>query len=310
VSWKERFSVLSCSGLLNRGADTPVYTFLGNPHDSWSDDRAWLKNTENITETPSLTDPDQFLTMCFKDERVDGRYIKYNSTYQQALLPSIATLAGVLSAVPIDIESQQVPSTATVLAFDAVTIFAGYTPAQAVLYVYERYVNLTTALSWDDPGYELQSGKAILHPNITRAPLIEQMDYIVKTRVFSLYLPEGCVPFTEQHRVLKTVVENNPWPKPLAVLGYDRTVVFAGGAFFEDETLCDLKVGMGQVATALVNNLAYFSRQPPISKPLPVNPPPDRGMSYNASKSYISFVIGDGDNVAMLKSTRRKWMEV
>lgn len=65
---------------------------------------------------------------------------------------------------------------------------------------------------------------------------------------------------------------------------------------------------MGQVASDTVTNLAYFSRTPTITEPLVQNPvaPPT---AYNASKTYVAFVVGDGDNVGYIKGGRYDWMQ-
>merc|ERR1711871_1306864 len=127
-----------------------------------------------------------------------------------------------------------------------------------------------------------------------------------KERLFNLYLPEGCVPLTAEHSLMERIAGANPWPKPIAVMGYDNTVVLAGGDLFEAETLCVGNVGMGQIASAGFLNGAYFSRKPPRTTPLPHNP--DRVGGYNASKTYIAFLVGDGDNVDFLQQSRRQWI--
>ena len=79
------------------------------------------------------------------------------------------------------------------------------------------------------------------------------------------------------------MVSSNPWPKPIAVWGYDDTYPIAGD-IFEAETDCILNAthNIGQVASDGFNNLAFFSRQPPIQSPLVQAPrPPPR--IYNAS---------------------------
>jgi len=63
---------------------------------------------------------------------------------------------------------------------------------------------------------------------------------------------------------------------------------------------------MGQIATSGVSNLAYFDRQPAITQPLIQNIQPNE--VYNASRSYVTLVMGDGDNIQFLKSARRDWM--
>ena len=55
---------------------------------------------------------------------------------------------------------------------------------------------------------------------------------------------------------------------------------------------------MGQVATSDTSNLAFFSKDK-IDKPLVQNKDPD--IEYNHMDKYITFVIGDGDNIDFIK---------
>jgi len=54
--------------------------------------------------------------------------------------------------------------------------------------------------------------------------------------------------------------------------------------------------------------LAFFSRKPPVSTPLFQNPETEAG-PFNKSKTYIAFVVGDGDNIDFLKGSRKRWIE-
>ena len=56
-----------------------------------------------------------------------------------------------------------------------------------------------------------------------------------------------------------------------------------------------------------VTNLAYFSSEPAISTPLQQLPDPP--LTYNASKIYLAMVVGDGDNVQYIQSSRSEWMK-
>jgi hypothetical protein len=64
---------------------------------------------------------------------------------------------------------------------------------------------------------------------------------------------------------------------------------------------------MGQVATTGVSNLAWLSGAPPVTAPLVQNPSPST--PFNASKTYIAFIVGDGDNISYLKSSRYDWFQ-
>ena len=242
VTWQEQVALSTCAGLLNRW-DSPVYLINGG------DTTTWLKLIDNVT-SPKLTSNDDFLSACFQSV-ARGRYIRYNATTHQALLPNIVTLAAVLDAVPLDVSINATHVDATVLVLDLLTVFpAGTTPYDATEYVYNKHVNMTTGLVKMNPGYESQTGKKILDPKINHPPATGLVDYIVKERLFNLYLPDGCIPLTHEHALMKKIAENNPWPKPIAVMGYDNTVVFAGGDFFEAETSCVKEVAMGQMASA------------------------------------------------------------
>jgi hypothetical protein len=63
---------------------------------------------------------------------------------------------------------------------------------------------------------------------------------------------------------------------------------------------------MGEIATTYTSNLGYFSRsevvQTTLKQPAVVIEP------YNNETTYFSIVVGDGDNVAYVQSTRRAWM--
>ena len=168
-------------------------------------------------------------------------------------------------------------------------------------------MNETTGLAKMNPGYEKQSGKHIINPSISSTPSTELTDYIVFAKLFDMYLPDACLPLTRQHVLFKEIAAQNPWPKPLKIMGYDNSFVLAGGDFFEAETLCDLGQGMGQIASAGSSNLAYWTtEQPHITKPLAHNP--DIHRAFNASKTYIAFVVGDGDNVDYIQGGRMRWM--
>jgi hypothetical protein len=302
LTWQEQFSVRTCSGLINRNVSKPAY-IVQNMND------IWLQVLYNVT-TPTLTPVTSFLNTCL--EIYGGKYILYNAHTQQSLVPELMTLAGVLGAVPFDTSvSKSLPSSATVLAFDGTVSFKDFQPIDATRYVYQHHLNATTGMAKLNPGYAGQGcpGPSCFHPNITRGPSLGLTDYIVYAKLFNTYLTEGCLPFTKENALLKTIVQESSWPKPVRVMGYDNSFVVEGGDFFEAETLCDLNVGMGQVASAGTANLAYYTQKAPrVTSPLPFNPTP--ATSFNKSKTYIAFVVGDGDNLDYIfGNERRAWIE-
>ena len=102
------------------------------------------------------------------------------------------------------------------------------------------------------------------------------------------------MPGTAEHAFVTRMAASNPWPSPIAVYGYDDTFPVAGD-LFEAETTCFPEHNAGQVATSGVNNLAFFSRAPAVTTPLAQNPTPR--IAFNASRTYMTFIVGDGDNV-------------
>ena len=44
-------------------------------------------------------------------------------------------------------------------------------------------------------------------------------DAIVGQRMFAMYLPLSCVPFTQDNAAMKAIVAAAPWPRPVRVFG-------------------------------------------------------------------------------------------
>lgn len=95
-------------------------------------------------------------------------------------------------------------------------------------------------------------------------------------------------------------MKNNPWERPIKVFGYDNSWALAGN-IFEAETFCDAEHNLGQIATDGTSNLAFFSRKEKITQPLLTNPK-QPSQKYNSKNTYISLVLGDGDNINDVKT--------
>lgn len=132
-------------------------------------------------------------------------------------------------------------------------------------------------------------------------------DYIVKERLFNFYLNLGCIPSTAEYELEVKIVQNNPWPRPIGVMGYENSFPVAGD-IFEAETDCNRVHNMGQIASDGCNNLGYWSSKPAISAPLSQVDQGTAGFVYNTSKTYVSIIVGDGDNINYVKGGRREWM--
>lgn len=77
--------------------------------------------------------------------------------------------------------------------------------------------------------------------------------------------------------------------RPIPVWGYNDAYPVAGD-IFEAETGCNTEHNMGQIASSGVSDFSYFSRKKPITTPKAQNPIPS--MTFNASKTYMLFVLG------------------
>ena len=285
-----------CAGLLNRNATGPaVYTMMHAEDADWL--AALAPNGSGVPTTVSV-----LAERCFAT--VGSRVIRYNFSAQQAIVPNLVTLAAVLGAVPLEDGSPLLPPD-PVLVFDAISEWAGYAPIDATRYMFTRFAANTTGLAKMNPGWDVHGSP--LNPPLTQLPDLSLVDYIVKTSLFNFFLLWGCVNGTAEHILMEEMARTGPWRRPMAVFGYDDTLPIAGD-IFEAETTCTSVRDMGQVATVGVNNLAFFSRSPPISTPIVQNSPLPP-LAYNASKTYIAFVVGDGDNIAFIKSSRWTWME-
>lgn len=292
-----------CVGLFNRNTDIagPVYTLMN------SRDIIWLEDIEGIPH-PEIMPTSDFLTKCLHTRNsIDNSpmakgYIRYNATSQQILVPNIITLAAVLDAVPLEDGHPDIKNTSMV--FDALKEFEGFAAYNATLYMHMHYVNRTTTIAMMNPGYD--TSKHPFNPPLTRKPNPGLIDYIVKERLFTFFLNQCCVRGSEEGELCVYMTSTNPWPRPIKVFGYNNAFAI-GGDLFEAETDCNKVHNMGQIASDGFNNLAFFSRKPRISVPLLQNPDPQ--LKYNKSKTYMAFVVGDGDNLNFLKGSRKDWIK-
>jgi len=288
-----------CVGLLNRGAGPPAYTLMR------PEDFTWLRIVEpSLPSPPPLTALPDFFSACFSGAAA-ARTIRYSFAAQQALVPNLLTLAALLDAVPLEDGSPFAPA-APALAYDALAGWAGFSPlnATAFMFAHPRF-NATTSMAKMNPGWDVHGHPLDPNPPLSFLPDLSLADWIVQQRLFNFFLVQGCIPGTPDRALVDALSLANPWPRPIAVWGYDDTFPVAGD-LFEAETTCFGDHGAGQIATVGVNNLAYFSRAPPVASPLPQPPPPP--FAFNASKTYLSIIVGDGDNLAMVKSSRQQWV--
>lgn len=303
-----QLAVQTCSGLFNRDAKsrTAAYVLFE------ARDGEWLADVAEAQPTPiSVAD---FLKRCLHGSEHDGGVpvangrIRYNATTQQRLVPNILTMAAVLDGVPL--EDSEVAGAGVPMVFDATSEFAGFGALEATEYVFSHHASSTSTMAKMNPGLDVHHAKNPFDPPLNGKPDLKLADYVVKARLFTFFLNNGCIPLTAEHALMERMTTTGPWPQPIVVYGYDDTWPLAGD-LFEAETGCVRRHNMGQVASIGVSNLGYFSRWPPITSPLVQPPPssPPRLAVYNSSRTYLSIIVGDGDNIAFVKGSRRDWIE-
>jgi hypothetical protein len=302
-----------CAGLLNREEhnDTvagPAYTIMNSGHH----DLEWLADfnmpVKNFTPLAVL------MTHCLSSPTVTKGYIRYNFSSQQVAVPNIITLAAMLDAVPLEDGSPYLLITPKpALVFDFIAQFgvgANVTSLVVTTYMFDRFAATTTGMSMMDPGYDYSNEWKDADPPLTGLPDLGMTDFVVKFRIFNFFLVNGCIPGAAEHVLMDRMVAPNStsWPQPVAVFGYNSAwKVFGGAPYFEAQTTCVSHTNIGECCTLGFNNLAYFSRAAPITTPMAQNPQPKK--RYNASKTYIALLMGDGDNTLYLKTWRAHMMK-
>lgn len=233
------------------------------------------------------------------------RYVRYSYDKQQALLPNILTVSAVLEAMPI---AEEMDIQWGDLVFDATVAFADRdTPYLATKYVYENYVNETTGLAMLNPGYHPHD-KKVWNPGLTEDMNPSMIDFVFSEKLFVMFLVNGCIKCTWERDLLNEIVSVNPWTKPIGVYGYANNWMVFGGYLFEAQTLCSKSRNMGAIPTE-TNNLSFFStRREPITDPDEIPQIALDDVAYEPDKTYVAFIVGDGDNIAFMMDMRLGWL--
>ena len=362
-SFPDKIAAQACVGLFNRNPAKRGAAFALH-----SDvDLQWLADVEGITR-PVITPLATFLAACVQPASgIAAGAVRYNYTRQQAFVPLLVTIAGVLDAVPLDASSPLLPGAPVV--FDAVREFAANaTLVDVTSRVFDVFGARTSALAFINPGFN--NSRDPVNPPLEETPRVPLLDFIVKQRVFAFYLNNACAlsflcvalcqPFarlrrcvggTAHHALFERMMQNSPfWPKPASVFGYNDVLALLvclwmnalfstqaypiAGDLYEAETdcvknhnlglpsyftclqlsvpltalltvprtllssclvqlSCCLACPTGQVASDSATNLSFYARKAMITTPLKQNPVP--ALVFNASKTYISFLVGDGE---------------
>jgi hypothetical protein len=288
-----QLAVQACAGLYNRKEGGSVFVEL-DAHDAVWVDELKLK----VSETVSQAD---FLNRCVA---AYPSCVRYNYQAQQALLPNILTVASVLDAVPID-EGQTMSCGKTV--FDATQVFADKnTPYLATKYVFEQFGKKTSGLAMLNPGYDE-------HPSDNANPPLSHdmrpalVDFVFSQKLFVVYLINGCTSGEAENDLLYNIVNAGNWPTPLEVYGYNASWMVLGGFLHEAQTRCLDSRNMGAIASTTGNLSFYSSAAAPITEANVVQQNELEPISYEANKTYVAFLVGDGDNTQYMMTTRHDW---
>jgi len=275
------FAVRSAAGLENRQGPK-VYTVNSD------DDMFWLR--ELLPNTPQQ----QIDVISFLDN-VYNKYgsILYDSNQSESILPSVVTIAGVFDLVPMDETLwQKFPNTQ--IKFDTRNMWKR--AEDAVNYTADNMLNSTSTLA-------LQPTSRLIRGHLA--------DWITKEKIFTQYLENSCLPLTEDKSILRQIVENSPWRRPVRVYGYNSLDPIFGGDLFEAETDC-VNV-MGQVATGDTNNLAFWThvdKFPDTGEGSTLIQNPTFPIKYQPDKSYVALVYGDMDNIDFVYGFGHQHMQI
>jgi hypothetical protein len=246
---------------------------------------------------------DEFLSAC---AAAFPACVRYDYKSQQALLPNVLTVAAALGAVPVD-GSLKVSCQSPV--FDALTELKDKnTPLLATQYVFDKYAAQTTGLAMLNPGYE-QAPKNPASPAMTQEMKPALVDLVFSQKLFVVFLVNGCEDGYPDKELLGTIVNAGRWPTPLGVYGYNNSWNVLGGYLHEAQTRCLQSRNMGAIASE-AGNLSFFAtRTPPITGSGAVTQNEPEPVTYEPDKTYVAFVVGDGDNIQYMMTTRHDWFQ-
>ncbi len=290
-----QLAVAACAGLANRKSGGSVY-LDADPHDL-----GWLR--ELGLSAAVTVGAESFLASCVA---AFPACVRYDYEKQKALLPNVLTAAAALGAVPLD-DGQKTTCASPV--FDAVVELADKnTPLLATPYVFAKFGAQTTGLAMLNPGYDQ-------NPSEPRSPALNQemkpalVDFVFSEKLFVAFLVNGCTKGHPERDVLSGIVAAGRWPTPLGVYGYNNSWNVLGGYLYEAQTGCLDSHDMGAIASE-AGNLSFFStRAPAITEAGAVVQNPAAAVTYDAEKTYVAFVVGDGDNIQYMLTTRRDWFQ-
>jgi GxGYxYP putative glycoside hydrolase C-terminal domain len=261
----EIIAIKSIVGIQNRYQPTS-YT-IESEHDMY-----WLNN---LTIEKHNVSPNIFL----KKFLYKRRTILYkNGNY----LPSVMTLGSIHNLIPVD-EILHIKYNTT-LVVDSIMWKSQKEGVSEAL----KWINYTTTLA-------IQSSTEINKGNL--------VDWIMSEKLFTFYVKDQCIPFTNENRLFKKVIAQSKWPTPISVYGYNFQNKIFGAYPWEAETSC-IK-SLGQIASNSASNLSFFKNYKK-AKTKSLKQPDEDLIIYNKSKIYVTLIYGDLDNIDFVQTIGKK----
>ena len=225
---------------------------------SQDSDAEWLATLVSETKTPILTR--DFV------ESVVSKYgcVVYDLA-KQYYLPALFTYATVNGVVPCDNSLMSTfPANTTVVA--NANVFGWDDEVEAHNGV-KALVGSTSSLCVQRPDY-LAQGKLV--------------DLIFAKKLFVTYMDGMCLRVTVTGVLLKELIDSAPWPRPIAVYGYNHQFQVAGAYVFEASTLCNKNTG--SLPSDNATNLAFWSTYQPFASGERIYQVTEPTLVYDATK--------------------------
>ena len=254
LSLGQKIAALACQGLMNREGEGEDAVF--SLKSGW--DSKWLDTALELHpgdwETVETLTAAQFISGVCASQNFPK--ILYSKTWHHEILPQLITLAGGLSSVPLDTDTDmdELPAwQEQEVSLDARQVFPEVSELAATEFVFDHYGGQTSGVAMMNPGWRQPDDLHPLEHELVRDPDVGLTDYIVKNKIFNFFLYTGCVPLTEHHQLMTRIMTDpsTSWTKPVEVFGYNDAVHFFG-SIFEAETNCISAHNMGQVSYLVV----------------------------------------------------------
>lgn len=301
-----QLAVHACAGLANRKLGGSVFVQTDEDVPQSRIDGAVLKDElwfASLGLTPSSTvGVAEFLTECV--DMFNG-CVRYSYEKQHEILPAILTASAALGVAPLADES---PLQCKNPVLDATQVFKDKTTQYlSTKYVYENHLAQTTGIAMLNPGYE-HAAEDLSNPKLIGDMSAALIDFVFSRKLFVTFLVNGCIDNHPEEDLLSAIIADSGWETPIGVYGYNDSWL-QGGFLYEAQTRCIDAANMGAIPTRTTNLSFFDTRRAPITRADQLAHNPVEEITYDPGMTYVAFVVGDGDNIRYIMSTRKEWMQ-